>query len=71
MKTGEGEVEGEGGEGGGEAELRHIPAKAVSSDVTFGQKKKKKIWENKEERKEERWGERPGLNQHGVKTLNT
>lgn len=65
MKTGEGEVE---GEGGGEAELRHIPAKAVSSDVTF---EKKKIWENKEERKEERWGERPGLNQHGVKTLNT
>lgn len=36
MKTGEGEVE---GEGGGEAELRHIPAKAVSSDVTFEKKK--------------------------------
>lgn len=48
-----------GGGGGGEAESQHIPAEAVSNDVTFRGEKK-----GKQRRRKQRSGdEKPGLDQ--------
>ena len=58
--------------GGGEAELQHIPAKAVSNDVTFRKKGKTKKKGNREVGiKSQDWINKPESgprHSHGTKT---